>query len=228
MPEKASVLTLAQVVVASNAFELGQLGKEKQGMDSVMIAAFLDEIEKISADLTTSAREDIKTKNFAEPKKRKYPIEDPAHARNALARVSQFGSPAEKSQVRAKVHSKYPGIGEKEKDANYDPVGEAKGFAGVVRAAGALKRSRAAVTSPIMSSIPKLTAKGIASGVQRVGPSAHQAAQTVASGARAAKPAAQAGGSMLRKRLALGGAVGGSALLGHMLPQHHDQQQQAA
>jgi hypothetical protein len=73
--------------------------------------AFDDELKKISADLTAAGRDKIKSKNFAEPKKRAYPIEDPAHARNALARVSQFGSPGEKSQVRAKVHAKYPGIG---------------------------------------------------------------------------------------------------------------------
>jgi len=42
-----------------------------------------------------------------------YPIPDKAHARNALARVSQHGSPAEKAKVRAKVHSKFPDIGRK-------------------------------------------------------------------------------------------------------------------
>lgn len=41
-----------------------------------------------------------------------YPIENESHARNALARVSQHGSPAEKAAVRRKVHAKYPGIGE--------------------------------------------------------------------------------------------------------------------
>ena len=40
-----------------------------------------------------------------------YPIPDESHARNALSRVSQFGSSAEKSKVRAKVHAKFPGIG---------------------------------------------------------------------------------------------------------------------
>lgn len=54
-------------------------------------------------------------KDFAVPSTRKggkggYPIEDESHARNALARVSQFGSPAEKKEVRAKVKAKYPGI----------------------------------------------------------------------------------------------------------------------
>lgn len=44
-----------------------------------------------------------------------YPIPDKAHARNALARVSQFGTPAEKAAVRAKVHRKFPGIGRKTK-----------------------------------------------------------------------------------------------------------------
>lgn len=41
-----------------------------------------------------------------------YPIPDKAHARNALARVSQHGSPAEKAKVRAAVHKKFPDIGQ--------------------------------------------------------------------------------------------------------------------
>ena len=40
-----------------------------------------------------------------------YPINDPNHARNALARVAQHGSPAEQAKVRAAVHRRYPGIG---------------------------------------------------------------------------------------------------------------------
>ncbi len=62
------------------------------------------------AKLTTNARKRIKPSNFALPGRR-YPIEDASHARNALSRVSQFGSPAEKATVRAKVKRKYPGIG---------------------------------------------------------------------------------------------------------------------
>lgn len=42
-----------------------------------------------------------------------YPIPNASHARNALARVAQHGSPEQKKEVRAKVHAKYPGIGEK-------------------------------------------------------------------------------------------------------------------
>src|SRR5271154_6536628 len=48
--------------------------------------------------LDANARKHIANKNFALPDKR-YPIEDASHARNALARVSQHGSPEEKSKV---------------------------------------------------------------------------------------------------------------------------------
>jgi hypothetical protein len=62
--------------------------------------------------LTASARKHIPAASFALPGRR-YPIEDKAHARNALARVSQHGTPSEKARVRAKVHKKFPGIGKK-------------------------------------------------------------------------------------------------------------------
>lgn len=62
------------------------------------------------AKLTTAGRDKIAPKNFAGPKK-SYPIEDKSHARNALARVSEYGSPSVKAEVRAKVHEKYPSIG---------------------------------------------------------------------------------------------------------------------
>jgi hypothetical protein len=61
------------------------------------------------AKLTAAARHKIKPSNFALPGGR-YPIENASHARNALARVSQFGTPAQKAEVRSKVHAKYPGI----------------------------------------------------------------------------------------------------------------------
>lgn len=62
------------------------------------------------AELTTTGREHIKAKNFALPGGR-YPIHDAAHARAALSRISQFGSPEEKAKVRAAVHRKYPSLG---------------------------------------------------------------------------------------------------------------------
>lgn len=61
------------------------------------------------AKLTTKGRNAIASKNFAGPSK-SYPIEDASHARNALSRVSQNGSPALQAQVRRKVAEKYPGI----------------------------------------------------------------------------------------------------------------------
>jgi len=66
------------------------------------------------AKLNTAARKALPTKDFAGPD-RSYPINDPNHARNALSRVSQNGSPAEKAEVRAKVHAKYPDIGKDDK-----------------------------------------------------------------------------------------------------------------
>lgn len=60
--------------------------------------------------LSSAERHALPSQDFALPGER-YPISDPSHARNALARVSGNGTPAEKSQVRAKVHQKYPGIG---------------------------------------------------------------------------------------------------------------------
>jgi hypothetical protein len=62
------------------------------------------------AKLTTKKRNALPESTFALPGRR-YPINDPNHARNALARVSQHGSPSEKSKVRAAVHRKYPTIG---------------------------------------------------------------------------------------------------------------------
>jgi hypothetical protein len=64
------------------------------------------------ARLTSRARKHLALSEFAGPD-RSYPIEDKSHARNALSRVSQFGSPAVKARVRAAVHRKYPGIGKK-------------------------------------------------------------------------------------------------------------------
>lgn len=64
------------------------------------------------AKLTSKSRNALKSKEFALAGRR-YPIEDKAHARNALARVAQHGTSAEKAKVRAAVHKKYPGIGSK-------------------------------------------------------------------------------------------------------------------
>ncbi len=58
--------------------------------------------------LTAKRRNSLPSKEFAGPD-RSYPIQDASHARNALARAS--GKPVE-AEVHAKVHSKYPEIGD--------------------------------------------------------------------------------------------------------------------
>ena len=58
--------------------------------------------------LTESKRNSLPSSAFVFPDSRKYPIHDLAHARNALARVSEFGTSSEKSAVRAAVNRKYP------------------------------------------------------------------------------------------------------------------------
>ena len=60
------------------------------------------------AKLTAKKRKNLPKSDFAIPSEEKYPIPDRAHAANALARVSQHGTPAEKSKVRAAVKKKYP------------------------------------------------------------------------------------------------------------------------
>ena len=67
--------------------------------------------------LTTAQRKKLPKSSFAIPSKApgsgSYPVGDKAHARNALARVAQHGSPSEKAAVRRKVKAKYPSIGKK-------------------------------------------------------------------------------------------------------------------
>jgi hypothetical protein len=74
------------------------------------------------ARLTAADRAKISKSSFAIPSKAgsasakkqsgNYPINDRTHAQNALARVAQHGTSAEKAQVRAAVKRKYPAIGQ--------------------------------------------------------------------------------------------------------------------
>ena len=78
------------------------------------------------AVLSSAQRKAMPSSSFALPGKGtgaggkgpgSYPIPDASHARNALARVSQHGSPAEKAAVRAKVKARFPGIAQTIKNA---------------------------------------------------------------------------------------------------------------
>jgi len=70
----------------------------------------------MSKDLSsTKERRKLSKKSFALPGKRKYPIPDKAHARNALARVAQHGSDSEQKKVKAAVAKRFPSLGKKRK-----------------------------------------------------------------------------------------------------------------
>lgn len=58
-------------------------------------------------------RSTMKPSSFAIPSQKKYPLTDTAHARNAIARVNQKGSPAEKAKVYAAVKRKFPALAER-------------------------------------------------------------------------------------------------------------------
>lgn len=60
------------------------------------------------AKLTAKARNSLPGSDFAGPG-RSFPVNDPSHARNALARASQF-HPELKAKIKAKVAKKFPGI----------------------------------------------------------------------------------------------------------------------
>lgn len=68
---------------------------------------FLDEKK-----LTYKQKQDLPDSAFAIVKgdERKYPLDTEERARNALARVSQNGTPEEQKKVKSKVHSKFPDI----------------------------------------------------------------------------------------------------------------------
>ena len=74
--------------------------------------------------LDTTEREEMSKKDFALPKDKNaenpagegaYPIPDESHARDALAWVSQDGTPEEQAEVARKVHEKFPNIDKEKK-----------------------------------------------------------------------------------------------------------------
>jgi hypothetical protein len=61
--------------------------------------------------LSKEERDRLSTRDFAIPERRAYPIHDEVHARNALARVAQWGTPSERQRVQRAVYARYPDIG---------------------------------------------------------------------------------------------------------------------
>ena len=89
-----------------------------------------------SGGLSAKYREHLPKYDFALPGHGKgpkgagagsYPIPDQAHARNALARVAQHGTPAEQAAVRRKVHAKFPNIGKSRAHSRYGDKHVARG-----------------------------------------------------------------------------------------------------
>jgi len=102
----------------------------------------IDRLLKLAAHLSQERRESLPAKAFAIPEskaedigvedeikgeaKGKYPIHDIKHARNALARVSQHGTPEEREIVRRKVYARYPELREsfEERHGGESPTSE--------------------------------------------------------------------------------------------------------
>lgn len=62
------------------------------------------------AKLTYKQREKLPPSTFVFPEERAYPIQDKAHARNALARASQNETGARLAKVIRAVQRRYPNI----------------------------------------------------------------------------------------------------------------------
>ena len=118
----------------SRAYHTGMHGEETEM--NPLIQATMEKIHFMRDDkLSYKERQKLPSGSFALPGKGSgpegkqggsYPIPDESHARNALARVSQHGSEAEKAKVRKAVASKFPNIkiGEsKETEAGERDVG---------------------------------------------------------------------------------------------------------
>jgi hypothetical protein len=59
---------------------------------------------------TKAGRAAMAPGSFALPAQKAYRLDDLPHARNALTRVAQHGTPAEQAKVKAAVRKKYPSI----------------------------------------------------------------------------------------------------------------------
>jgi len=64
------------------------------------------------ATLSTKQRKKLSDSEFCGPG-RTYPVPDISHARNALARIAQFGTEAEQARVRRCVEKKFPSLKKK-------------------------------------------------------------------------------------------------------------------
>ena len=103
----------------SRAYHTGMHGEEIKPLSQEFVDAILNSKWIGEDKLSYKERQGLSKSQFALPGKGSgpegkqggsYPIPDESHARNALARVSQHGSEAEKSKVRSAVEKKFPDI----------------------------------------------------------------------------------------------------------------------
>jgi len=66
--------------------------------------------QRFHGKLTYRERQELPDNAFAIPHERKYPVYNQKHARNALARVSRFGTDYEKVMICKAVATRYPMI----------------------------------------------------------------------------------------------------------------------
>lgn len=109
------------VMVMETVRSIERLTVPKDALSLGFVLRTLREIEEVDAHLgddydplmegvlSYEQRKKLPKASFAIPPDR-YPIHDEAHARNALARVSQHGTPEEQKKVRAAVKKRYPNI----------------------------------------------------------------------------------------------------------------------
>ena len=98
---------------------VGTIIKRDRGIGKAVGKLVKDEVELGEDKLSYKERQNLPKGAFALPGKGSgpegkqggsYPIPDESHGRNALARVSQHGTEAEKATVRRAVHKKFPDI----------------------------------------------------------------------------------------------------------------------
>jgi len=100
---------------SQNTFNFGEDFVNPEYEDKTAIEIVEDALA--DSKLSTAERNKIPSGKFALPGRR-YPVNDLAHARNALARVSQHGTPSEKKRVRSFVYAEYPSLKKKGKDSS--------------------------------------------------------------------------------------------------------------
>lgn len=84
-------------------------GDDWEDMPDDVPLGYMGESDLKEAPLDAKKRNALDSSDFALPGRR-YPIDTPARARSALARVKQFGKEGEEAKVKAAVKKKYPNM----------------------------------------------------------------------------------------------------------------------